>query len=249
MRSRILVLLALLLAVSDSPVFAQNPMTMRRNDIRSLRKKDSRGWADRPEGENTVGISASIGTLGLGVEVKKVVSDIINLRLGTSMFTYKTSRTFTVDAGRSRAEGTASLGFNKFHFLAEAKLAPKFRFVGGLAYFYRSDIYVYGKMLDGIVSNGKNLTAEQAGALTIGIEWKSLSPYLGIGLFRDMPLGKFNANLDLGSYYIGKPTTKWIATGVDAQEKIDQYEKDAEKILSTYTWFPVLQLNINYAVK
>ncbi|RYD56526.1 MAG: hypothetical protein EOP56_12590 [Sphingobacteriales bacterium] len=249
MRSKFLIIISVLLSVSNSPLFAQNPMEMRRNDTRSMRKRNATAWSDRPENEHIWAVTGGVGTAGLAIEGKKVISDRMNLRFGGNIFTFKTTRVFTVDAGRSRASGTASIGFNNLHVFAEGKVTPKFRFVGGLAVFYRSDIYIYGKMLDGIVSNGKNLTAEEAGALTIGVEWKQFAPYLGIGLFRDMPLGKFNANLDLGTYYIGKPTTKWLASGPDAQAKIEEYEKQAEDVLAAFQWYPVLQLNINYVVK
>lgn len=215
------------------------------------RSRNMSRWAtDMQENQKKWVLSATLGTTGFGLEAKTPLSRDFNLRFGTSLFRYKYSSTFKVDAGRSTAEGTANVNFNKFHVLVEGKVLPWFRVVGGLGFYYQSSVYVYGKMLDGIYSNGKYLTAEEAGGGNVGIEWNQhVAPYFGIGLLRDVPMGKFNINADLGSYYLGKPTSIWIATTPDAQEKTAEFKKTLDDVIDGVRFWPVLQINLNYAIQ
>jgi hypothetical protein len=241
MISRITLLLLVILLVTDNITYAQNARAMRRRDARAMKKL---GGDDGSS--STLSLGLNMGTTGLGIEARTVLSRGFNLRFGTSMLPYTYSRTVSVDAGRSTARASADLRLGKVHVLAEAKLAPVIRIVGGFGFFYQNYIKTYGQLVDGLELDGVELKPADVGELSVAIKWKKVAPYIGLGLFRDMPLGRFNVNADLGVYNMGTPESEWKATKMIAEYDMKEYKKILDGYIAPYKWLPVVNINLNY---
>jgi hypothetical protein len=229
----------LLLHVAAS---AQNTSTPKKEGP-GMKKKSN---YDKPLFQRPLSVSLGLGSAGIGIEGKLGVHRKWNLRLGTSMLPFNYTGNILFED--IKANTKVSSHFNKVQLLAEFKpFGSSFRIVGGLAYFYKGSLNII-QASEGTYKIGNTIvTGEQVGKLDFTADWKGIAPYLGLGLFKDMPKKKFNVSLDLGTYYLSAPKVDLSGTGLleDNSENQEQLEEN----LQGYRWLPVLQFNLNYKLQ
>ena len=190
--------------------------------------------------------SITAGTTGIGVELKRMMTRNLNLRLGYS-FLPKISvvRASTTDFdNNTNVDGN----FSNVHLLAE--YAPfknvGVHLVGGAAYILelKTDInqvptgnYSYGDI---------TFTPEEIGTIHTVADWKGFAWYGGVSFFKIVPKKRFNITLDLGTYYLSQPKTSITATNLLAQNASENNQIHWHENISQYRWLPVLQLNFNF---
>jgi len=208
----------------------------------NFRANAQRGGPDSYLDQQT--IQLNIGTQGIGLEYNFGVLENLAIRAGANAVPLKANDVFKISNFNSTSHVSAD--FYNVHALADFKPFKNiswFRLVGGAAYFFKakgnarvmpSDGYTYGDLV---------LTGEQIGYVDLKIDWKGVAPYLGIGLARAFPTGKFNVNVDLGTYYLNSPKATIIGTGLleGNSSQTDQFQAN----IKDYRWLPILQLNFN----
>jgi hypothetical protein len=146
-------------------------------------------------------------------------------------------------------DNALSAKFANLHLLADYSpiRGSSFRIVGGAGYFFRGDASVVITSADGYQIGNTNVSKDQLGSIDAAAEWKGLSPYLGVGLFRNFPGNLFNMNLDLGTYYLSSPQTS--LTGTKLLSGNSSQEPQFNQNMQGYRWLPVVQLNFNFKIQ
>jgi hypothetical protein len=190
---------------------------------------------------NDFGITAKLGTLGMGVEGTFGLTEQFNARLGFNRFDF------------DRTETISDIKYN---------LDLKLKTVSLLA-----DWHPFGsafRFTAGFMSNGNELTGNSASdGLTVGdtfypnvglkakLDFDSTAPYLGIGWGNALVADKgWGFNMDLGVLYQGSGNVSLTPTGANAglvsPADIATEEQRFEDDIKNYKYYPVFSFGISY---
>lgn len=189
------------------------------------------------------GVNLKAGTLGVGVELSKSMSDKFSANLGFNSYNFNTTET------------TDGIDYDyKFDLQSAALLANYhpftgvFRFTVGALY-NNNELKLTGKPSAGstYTINGVTYTAAQVGTLTGKLTFDKIAPYLGIG-WGSRPGSKLGLTADVGALYQGAPKLSLTASGAAAglTSDLEQERKSAESDLSDLKWYPVVSLGIYF---
>lgn len=189
------------------------------------------------------GVNPKAGTLGLGVELSKSLSEKFSVGLGLNSYNYKTTDSANgIDYDFKYELQSAGLLANYHPFTGA------FRFTGGVLY-NNNELKLTGKPSAGstYTINGNTYTASQVGTLAGKLTFDKTSPYLGLG-WGNRPGSKFGLSADLGVLYQGSPKLSLTASGAAAglTSDLEQERKKAESDLSNFKWYPVLSLGLYF---
>jgi hypothetical protein len=192
-------------------------------------------------------IGVRVGTLGIGGEINKLLTDNIGVRVGANTFSYSTTRTesdVTYDAELKLKSFTALVDFFPSRRGA-------FHLTGGLVTEPAEVSGIGQPSGDSYDINGTTYTAAEVGTVTAAGAWPSTMPYAGLGWGTAANRGGgISLVFDLG-VAIGKPTVTLngssavpgsnlandlAAEQVDLQKEIDRYFKV----------YPVISLGLVY---
>lgn len=190
-------------------------------------------------------IAGRAGTLGLGVEVAKLITPNIGLRGGLYRFTH------TVSRNQSDVEFDADLKFNGMTGLVDLYLSPRgsFHLTGGVMS-APAEVDATGKPTGGTYTfDGTEYTAAQVGTVNGTGRWPKTMPYAGLGWGTPASKkGGITMLFDLG-VGIGKPTvglsasaaTPGSALAQDVEEERVKIQADVDKYFKVY---PVVSLGL-----
>lgn len=192
-------------------------------------------------------VQLNIGTQGAGLELNYKAMPRTSLRLGANFVPITANDVFEISGFNS----TSKVGANFYNAHLFADIIPftkfrSFRVVAGFGYFFRADGHVRISPTDNYTYGDIILTREQVGYIDLDVEWKGLAPYFGFALGNLYPGKRFNAGLDLGTYYLSRPDAKINGTGI--LEGNSTQASQLESNIKNYRWLPVLQLNFNFKI-
>lgn len=225
---------ALLVSVASAPLSGQQQSSMS-------------GTASVSEGQTDMSVAFRFGTLGLGLEVNRLLTNHIGVRVGANYFSHTTTKEQTdisYDAKLKLQAFTALLDFYPGN-------RGSFHLSGGLI----TDplkVDATGVPAAGgtFTINDHPYTSAQVGTLTAGVKFPGVSPYLGLGFGSPAGTGrglKFLFDLGVG---IGKPTVSLNATGAagdpilaaDIKAQQDKTQDDVRKLKI----YPVISFGLAY---
>jgi len=191
-------------------------------------------------------ISLGLGTTGVSLEGKVGLNQHFNARLGVSFLPVTYSGPLTLDGVKTTANITANLG--KVSLLGEYKPfnTLPIRLVGGVGYIFSASPTATLQPTQSYKLGQTTLSPNELGEMKIGANWQGIAPYLGVAFCHDFPKHKFNVNVDLGTYYLPKPTTTWEGTKLLNDNQSNEQQLDQN--LSGYRWFPELKISLNYKI-
>jgi hypothetical protein len=186
-------------------------------------------------------------TLGLGLEIGKLISDHFGIRVGANYLKFSTSAT------KSNVSYDASLKLHAVTGLVDffPSARGSFHLTGGII---TNPITASGTgqpdASGTFTLNGHTYTTAQVGILTGEAKYPDVGPYLGLGFgtpARKSPVAFF---FDLGAM-IGQPTVTLTATGAapgsqlatDLQAQADTTQHDIRKYAKIY---PVISLGVAF---
>jgi len=134
--------------------------------------------------------------------------------------------------------------FTNFDLLVDIHpFKSKFKIIAGVGYFANALMEGSGGFTESINFGEIEFTPEDIGELGLRQEFPTVAPYLGFGFGRAVPNKGMGFGIEIGSYYIGKPTPEIIATGMLSDTK-DQEAQLAEN-LESYNWLPFMSFRIS----
>jgi hypothetical protein len=192
-------------------------------------------------GTTGFGVGAKVGTLGLGIEAVKPISNNLDLRLGVNQFDYDANETL------DGVDYTATLNMQTVSALADFRPMNNGFFVSG-----------------GVMQNGNELnatatvtTAEPvtigtntltSGVVTSGVSFDDVSPYVGIGYRQSAsvkPGWTFTA--DAGVLLQGDPKiTLTESTNTVSQADIDAEIANVRDDVDALKTLPVVAIGAVY---
>jgi hypothetical protein len=198
--------------------------------------------------ENTaheISAQLELGTQGIGADLRYGILSHLSGRLGVGVIPLNVNNVFTFSGYDSK--NNLSAKFTNIHLLADYSISNTFRIVGGAAYFLKADGNVTASPTDSYQYGDIVLSGSDVGKLNFDVSWKGIAPYLGIGLFKSFPEKTFNVNLDLGTYYLPKPTA--TITGTKLLSDNSSQDGQFNENMKGYRWLPVLQVNFSFRIK
>lgn len=226
---RIVSLLAVALLVGSSTVSAQ---LANQSEIgaRQLRAPVVSSAVD-------VSLDVFLGTLGIGVQVAKLVTPHLAVRAAGTYFSFNKTAT------QSDVEYDAALELKSFmgvlDFFPSARGA--FHLTGGVLA-NKSTIDATGVCTSGTIDlNDHSYTCAQVGSLTGSVKFPSASPYIGIGFGTPAKGSRIHFVTDLGGAF-GGPTLSLASSNAgsntqlaaDVKAQRDKTQKDIDKYLKVF---------------
>ena len=196
-----------------------------------------------------VGVTASIGSTGLGLHASYPIAPSVNARIGMNYLNYDYS-------GRtSEVEYNFKMKLQTFDVLADYfPVNNGFRVSGGLVY-NGNKIDADMKASNGTeyVINGTTYSAAKAGAINGSVDFKKIAPYLGIGWGNAVKDKGWGFSADLGVMFQGSPNTSLTNAGCQAPVNCAQLAKDIaveqtklnDKV-SKFDAYPVIRVGASY---
>jgi len=207
--------------------------------------------AQQPNGGSHADVSVGFRflTLGLGLEVGKLVTDHFGVRVGGNFFKLSTTRT------QSDVSYDASLKLHAVTGLVDffPSARGSFHLTGGVM---TNPITVSGTgqpTASGTFTlNGHTYTTAQVGILTGEAKYPDAGPYLGLGFGTPARKGPMAFFFDLGAM-IGQPSVTLAASGaapgsqlaMDLQAQADTTQHDIRKYAKVY---PVISLGVAFRI-
>ncbi|MBW2621747.1 MAG: hypothetical protein JRD68_02475 [Deltaproteobacteria bacterium] len=192
-------------------------------------------------------VTAKFGTPGLGGDLTKGIVPNINGRLNINWLNYDYSSTAS-DVAYSFNLKLLTIGALADWYPGEGG----FRVTGGI-YFNNNQISGTGRLTSGgpFEIGPNTYTAAQLGALTAGIDFNTLAPYIGIGWGNPLRQeSRWTFAFDLGVLYQGSPKVTLTATNPTAIAALNTdlaTEQDSvAQALRSFKFYPVLTLGISY---
>lgn len=196
-------------------------------------------------GKHEKSLQVQIGTTGIGADFKYQLTHGISARAGATAALLSMSGVFNGTDFKSDSKLSAT--FSNIHLLTDitpfSRLST-FRLVAGAAYFVNAGGNLFIKPTDTYFYGDIPITEEMLGDVRMDISWKGVSPYLGLGIIKAFPKNRFNVNLDMGCYYLRKPQSRIIATGL--LQGNETQTPVLQRNIGQFRTLPLLQLNFNY---
>lgn len=190
-------------------------------------------------------IAARGGTLGLGVEVAKLVTANLAVRGGVHRFSGSVSRI------ESDVEFDLDYAFRNWHAVVDFFPSGRgsFHLTGGIIA-APVELDGTGQPTDGSYTlNGREYTAAEVGTITGNVRWPETMPYAGLGWGTPASRsGGLTFLFDLG-VGIGKPTVGLSATSAvpgstlaqDVAAEREEIQRDVDKYFKVY---PVISIGL-----
>lgn len=158
-----------------------------------------------------VGVTADLGSTGVGFHVVVPMETYLNGRFGANYFRHNFDKTSDgVDYDIKGKLQTFDVLFD--WYLTEGS---SFHLTGGLVYNgNKFNAKAKPNGLGGFTLNGHAYTAADVGLLTGRIDYRKAAPYLGIGWGNALARSsRWTTNIDLGVFYQGNPNVQLASVG------------------------------------
>ncbi|WP_245844771.1 hypothetical protein [Noviherbaspirillum humi] len=200
-----------------------------------------------------VGLSAELGTTGLGAHLSVPLQENLNARFGVNALNY------SFDGSTSNVNYDFKLKLQTFDALLDFHpMAGAFRISAGLVY-NNNKIDAVGRpnASGSFTLNGTTYTAAQVGTLNGNVDFRKMSPYLGIGwgnaaakdkgwgftsdlgvLFQGSPTAHLSSNCNAATF--GQASCDALASSVRAEEA------SLNDKLRNFRFYPVVRVGVSY---
>jgi hypothetical protein len=192
-----------------------------------------------------VGVTARVGTLGIGVDVAKSLTPQFNGRLGFNFGNVGFNRTDSGIDYNSQLNLSSVQLFGDYYPINSSS----FRITGGLVA-QNNRFSVTGKPSGSgtYTIDGTQYAASSVG--TISGEYKygnSIAPYVGIGIGKPSNEG-FGFNADLGVMFTGSPQVTLNASNpaFNNNTALNNQARQTENDLRGFSVYPVLSIGLSY---
>lgn len=194
-------------------------------------------------------ITFQAGILGPGLFYNRVLSKPkrLMLRVGGQYIAYRKpvqiqtapDSYLTVDPDFMIGTAQAGVTWNPFR-------KGSFFVAAGLAYTWHPDLRFVITANDKLNLGGLELTPEDVGIVNLGVRWHPVVGYVGWGFGRSLPRKRIGVGVEMGVYYLGRPTVQLDYVGFLETTNLSEQVPVVERNLSNYRYLPSLNLTVSY---
>lgn len=194
-------------------------------------------------------VGLKVGTLGLGLDISRSISDKLNIRLNVNGATYSTTETeegieyeFDMDLI------TAGLLLDYY------PMGNEFRVSAG-AYYNGNEFALTGQLANAVTIGNNTYQPGEVGSLTGTVDFDEFAPYIGIGWGNSTKQAGWSFSVDVGVMYHGEPNVDLVATCgaalatttcAELNTNVDREEAQLLDELSDYKLYPVVSVGVTY---
>ncbi|CCH53503.1 hypothetical protein BN8_02602 [Fibrisoma limi BUZ 3] len=196
-------------------------------------------------------VGAQFGTMGIGVYGERLLSQThqLAIRVGVNYLAYRQpirlktadDSYVVIDPDFVISLAHAGLRWNPFQ-------RRSFFVAAGAGYTWHPALRFVLTAENTVNFGGLVMTAEDVGTIRAGLRWKPVVAYLGTGFGRIIPHKRLNVGVELGVYYLGKPSVELDYEGFLETTTIDEQVPIVERNMAGYRYLPVLNVNVSYAL-
>ncbi|NGM67264.1 hypothetical protein [Sphingobacterium sp. SGR-19] len=195
-------------------------------------------------------LGVHMGTTGVGLHLYQPLGPKFGLRVGASYMPLNTQIGGTYNNYATRSDvkaksGNVSLTLGWTPFAQGSGFFRSFNVQAGGAYFYKLDGELTTRLRDPYKFGEINVHPDHVGTITTDVEWKkTVNPYAGIGWSNIVIDSRFSMHIDLGCYYLSKPSVSIHATGL-LEENVSN-AATIERNIENYRYLPRLEFGFSY---
>lgn len=195
-------------------------------------------------------LGVHMGTTGVGLQVFKPLGTHFGAQLSASYMPFNTDvvGTYSNRATRSDVEaksGNVSLLFGWSPVVRERGFFKSFNIQLGAAYFFKLRGSITTRLKDPYKFGEIAVDPMMVGDIQTNVKWKeSISPYAGIAWSNVVIDSRFSMHLNLGCYYLSKPTVDMKATGLLEDNTGNQ--ATIERNMANYRYLPRVEVGVSY---
>lgn len=198
-------------------------------------------------------VGLHVGTTGFGLQLYTPLGEQFGVRLGASFMPFNTSiqgnysNRETESDVKVKAHNISAL-FSWRPFYQSAGFFRSFAVNAGGAFFYNLDAELTTKLAEPYRHGDIMIDEDEVGEIRTDISYKkTISPYLGVG-FNDIRLDdSFSLQLDLGSYYLPKPSVSITGTGL--LQGNGGNAATVEDNIKNYRFLPRVEVGVSYRIR
>lgn len=190
------------------------------------------------------------GTTGVGLHLYQPLGSEFGMRVGVSYMPFSTNISGTYNGHAARSEvsaksGNVSLTFGWTPFVQRQGFFRSFNLQLGGAYFYKLDGGLNTRLREPYKFGEIDVQPDHVGLIRTKVAWKkTVSPYAGIGWSNIVIDSRFSMHIDLGCYYLSKPSVSMEASGL--LEKNVNNAATIERNIKNYRYLPRLEFGFSY---
>jgi len=195
-------------------------------------------------------VGVHLGTAGFGAHIYKSISTQFGARLGFSHMPFHTNvlGTYTNREVRSDVDAKStniSLLLGWTPFVNHGGFFRSFHVEVGGAYFTQLNGKLTSRLKDPYKFGDILVDPLLVGTITTDVKWKkTVNPYAGIGWTNIVIDRKFSMNVDLGMYFLSKPSVSMAATGL-LEENVNN-AATIERNIKNYRYLPRVEVGFSY---
>lgn len=197
-----------------------------------------------------IAVGVHFGTAGFGVHITKPIAKQFGVRLGFSHMPFHTNivgnydnRDVKTDVKAKSTNISLLLGWTPF--VSYGGFFRSFQVQVGGAYFTELKGTLTSRLKDPYQFGDILVKPDLVGTITADVNWKkTVNPYAGIGWSNIVIDNRFSMNVDLGMYYLSKPTVSMTATGL-LEENVNN-AATIERNIENYRYLPRLEVGFSY---
>lgn len=198
-------------------------------------------------------LGVHMGTTGFGLHLYHPIGNQFGVRLGVSYMPFNTTIAGTYSNRATRSEVNAKSGnvsaiFGWAPFVQKGGFFRSFNVQLGGAYFYKLNGHITTRLRDPYQYGDINVDAEKVGLIETAVDWKkTVNPYAGLGWSNIIIDSRFSLHVDLGCYYLSKPSVSMEATGL-LEENVNN-AATVERNMKNYRYLPRIEAGVSYRFK
>jgi len=195
-------------------------------------------------------LGVHMGTTGFGVHVYKPLATKFGLRLGASYMPFQTEIAGTysnrdVVSNTKAKSGNVSLLAGWTPFVNSGGFFRSFGLQLGAAYFFQLEGNIETRLKNPYKYGDIQVSPELVGTINTKVNWKeTINPYVGLGWQNIIIDSRFSMNVDLGCYYLSKPSVAMEATGL--LEENTNNAAIIERNMENYRYLPRVEVGFSY---
>lgn len=195
----------------------------------------------------------NMGSTGFGLHFSMPITSQFGWRASWDYMPFTTSikGTYNNRATTSDVKAKAnslSLMFGYTPFVNSSGFFRSFGINIGAAYFLKLKGEMVTRLRDPYKFGDINVSPDLVGLINTDVKWKeSFAPYAGLALNNIVIDGRFSAFVDLGCYYLSKPTVAMSGTGLLEENAANAVT--VQENIKNYRYLPRLTAGIAYRWK